>query len=149
MNVLAVNVSLRYFSTFWCTEECFSRFLVVLTYMFVRSRFSPWNTDIALGAAKKRKKVFAVGTSTVRSLETVAVSGFQVSPKRGWTDKFIYPPYDFKMVDAMITNFHQPKSTLLMMISAFADRDLIMKAYREAKKNNYRFLSYGDAMLIM
>ena len=98
---------------------------------------------------KKRKKVFAVGTSTVRSLETVAVSGFQVSPKRGWTDKFIYPPYDFKMVDAMITNFHQPKSTLLMMISAFADRDLIMKAYREAKKNNYRFLSYGDAMLIM
>ena len=98
---------------------------------------------------KKRKKVFAVGTSTVRSLETVAVSGFQVSPKRGWTDKFIYPPYDFKMVDAMITNFHQPKSTLLMMISAFAERDLIMKAYREAKKNNYRFLSYGDAMLIM
>ena len=98
---------------------------------------------------KKRRKVFAVGTSTVRSLETVAVSGFQVSPKRGWTDKFIYPAYEFKMVDAMITNFHQPKSTLLMMISAFAHRDLIMKAYREAKKNNYRFLSYGDAMLIM
>ena len=97
---------------------------------------------------KKRRSVFAVGTSSVRSLETVAVSGFQVSPKRGWTDKFIYPPYDFKMVDGMITNFHQPKSTLLMMVSAFADRDLIMKAYREAKKNNYRFLSYGDAMLI-
>jgi S-adenosylmethionine:tRNA ribosyltransferase-isomerase len=98
---------------------------------------------------KRRRKVFAVGTSTVRSLETVAVSGFQVSPKRGWTDKFVYPPYDFKMVDAMITNFHQPKSTLLMMVSAFCHRDLIMKAYREAKKNNYRFLSYGDAMLIM
>ena len=98
---------------------------------------------------KKRRRVFAVGTSSVRSLETVAVSGFQVSPKRGWTDKFIYPPYDFKMVDAMITNFHQPKSTLLMMVSAFADRDLIMKAYREAKKNDYRFLSYGDAMLIL
>ena len=98
---------------------------------------------------KKRRRVFAVGTSSVRSLETVAVSGFQVSPKRGWTDKFIYPPYDFKMVDGMITNFHQPKSTLLMMVSAFADRDLVMKAYREAKKNNYRFLSYGDAMLII
>ena len=98
---------------------------------------------------KKRRSVIAVGTSSVRSLETVAVSGFQVSPKRGWTDKFIYPPYDFKMVDGMITNFHQPKSTLLMMVSAFADRDLIMKAYREAKKKNYRFLSYGDAMLIM
>ena len=98
---------------------------------------------------KKRRRVIAVGTSTVRSLETVAVSGFQVSPKRGWTDKFIYPPYDFKMVDSIITNFHQPKSTLMMMTSAFANRDLIMKAYRLAKKNNYRFLSYGDAMLII
>ncbi len=98
---------------------------------------------------KKRRNVFAVGTSTVRALETVVVSGFQVTPKRGWTDKFIYPPYDFKMVDGMITNFHQPKSTLIMMVSAFAGRDLIMKAYREAKKNDYRFLSYGDAMLIL
>ncbi len=88
---------------------------------------------------KKRRRVFAVGTSTVRSLETVAVSGFQVSPKRGWTDKFIYPPYDFKMVDGMITNFHQPKSTLLMMVSAFADRDLVMKAYRAAKRINIDF----------
>jgi len=77
------------------------------------------------------------------------VSGFQVTPKRGWTDKFIYPPYDFKMVDGLITNFHQPKSTLLMMVSAFATRKLIMKAYREAKKHDYRFLSYGDAMLII
>ena len=107
-------------------------------------------TALSINAAKKkRRRVFAVGTSSVRSLETVAVSGFQVSPKRGWTDKFIYPPYNFKMVDAMITNFHQPKSTLLMMVSAFADRDQIMKAYRVAKKNDYRFLSYGDAMLII
>ncbi|HIB61195.1 MAG TPA: tRNA preQ1(34) S-adenosylmethionine ribosyltransferase-isomerase QueA [Candidatus Marinimicrobia bacterium] len=97
---------------------------------------------------KKRRKVYAVGTSSVRGLETVAVSGFQVSPKRGWTDKFIYPPYNFKMVNGIITNFHQPKSTLLMMISAFSERDIIMKAYWEAKKHNYRFLSYGDAMFI-
>ena len=97
---------------------------------------------------KKRRKVYAVGTSSVRGLETVAVSGFQVSPKRGWTDKFIYPPYNFKMVNGIITNFHQPKSTLLMMISAFSERDIIMKAYWEAKKHNYRFLSYGDAMII-
>ena len=97
---------------------------------------------------KKRRKVYAVGTSSVRGLETVAVSGFQVSPKRGWTDKFIYPPYNFKMVNGIITNFNQPKSTLLMMISAFSERDIIMKAYREAKKHNYRFLSYGDAMFI-
>tara|TARA_A100001037_G_scaffold129167_1_gene117027 strand:+ start:1201 stop:2256 length:1056 start_codon:yes stop_codon:yes gene_type:complete len=110
---------------------------------------SPETSLLINDTKKKRRSVIAVGTSSVRSLETVAVSGFQVSPKRGWTDKFIYPPYDFKMVDGMITNFHQPKSTLLMMVSAFADRDLIMKAYREAKKKNYRFLSYGDAMLIM
>ena len=107
-------------------------------------------TALAINEAKKkRRKVVAVGTSVVRSLETVVVSGFQVTPKRGWTDKFIYPPYDFKMVDGLITNFHQPKSTLLMMVSAFATRKLIMKAYREAKKHDYRFLSYGDAMLII
>ncbi|MFQ6678795.1 MAG: tRNA preQ1(34) S-adenosylmethionine ribosyltransferase-isomerase QueA [Fidelibacterota bacterium] len=106
-------------------------------------------TALAINETKRRRrKIYAVGTSTVRALETVAVSGFQVSPKRGWTDKFIYPPYNFKMVDGIITNFHQPKSTLMMMISAFSDRDLMMKAYREAKKNNYRFLSYGDAMFI-
>ena len=107
-------------------------------------------TALAINEAKKkRRKVVAVGTSVVRSLETVVVSGFQVTPKRGWTDKFIYPPYDFKMVDGLITNFHQPKSTLLMMVSAFATRKLIMRAYREAKKHDYRFLSYGDAMLII
>ncbi|MEE8379900.1 MAG: S-adenosylmethionine:tRNA ribosyltransferase-isomerase, partial [Gammaproteobacteria bacterium] len=98
---------------------------------------------------KKRHKIIAVGTSSVRAMETVVVSGFQISPKRGWTDKFIYPPYDFKMVDALITNFHQPKSTLMMMVAAFAGHGLIMKAYREAKKHDYRFLSYGDAMLII
>ncbi len=79
----------------------------------------------------------------------MAVSGFQVSPKRGWTDKFIYPPTKFQMLDSMITNFHQPQSTLLMMVSAFAGLDLILKAYKEAKKKDYRFLSYGDAMLIL
>ncbi len=105
---------------------------------------------IAINTARnKRRKVIAVGTSTVRAIETVAVSGFQVSPKRGWTDKFIYPPTKFQMIDAMITNFHQPQSTLLMMVSAFAGLDLILKAYKEAKKKDYRFLSYGDAMLIL
>ena len=85
----------------------------------------------------------------MRALETIAISGFQVTPKRGWTDKFIYPPYEFKMVDKMITNFHAPKSTLMMMVSAFANRDLILKAYKEAKKKKYGFLSYGDAMMIV
>ena len=107
-------------------------------------------TSMAINQAKKRhRKIIAVGTSTVRALETIAISGFQVTPKRGWTDKFIYPPYEYKMVDKMITNFHAPKSTLFMMVSAFAGRKLIKKAYREAIKENYRFLSYGDAMIII
>ena len=100
-------------------------------------------------ARKKRRKIVAVGTSTIRALETVVVSGFMVSPKRGWTDKFIYPPYEYKMVDSMVTNFHMPKSTLMMMVSAFTDINLLKKAYREAKKYDYRFLSYGDAMIIV
>jgi|TARA_B100000809_G_scaffold265890_1_gene326238 S-adenosylmethionine:tRNA ribosyltransferase-isomerase len=107
-------------------------------------------TSMAINQAKKRhRKIVAVGTSTVRALETIAISGFQVTPKRGWTDKFIYPPYEYKMVDKMITNFHTPKSTLFMMVSAFGERKLIKKAYLEAKRNNYRFLSYGDAMIII
>jgi len=100
-------------------------------------------------ARKKHRKIVAVGTSTIRALETVVVSGFMVSPKRGWTDKFIYPPYEYKMVDSMVTNFHMPKSTLMMMVTAFSDIELLKKAYREAKKHNYRFLSYGDAMIIV
>ena len=107
-------------------------------------------TALAINAAKKKhRKIVAVGTSTVRALETVVVSGFMISPKRGWTDKFIYPPYEYKMVDSMVTNFHMPKSTLMMIVSAFANRDFLMKAYREAKKNDYQFLSYGDAMIIV
>ncbi len=108
------------------------------------------DTSMAINQARKRhRKIVAVGTSTVRALETIAISGFQVTPKRGWTDKFIYPPYEYKMVDKVITNFHSPQSTLLMMVSAFAGMKLIKKAYLEAKKNNYRFLSYGDAMIIV
>ena len=108
------------------------------------------DTSMAIKQARKRhRKIVAVGTSTVRALETIAISGFQVTPKRGWTDKFIYPPYEYKMVDRVITNFHSPQSTLLMMVSAFAGRKLIKKAYLEAKKNDYRFLSYGDAMIII
>jgi len=123
-----------------------------LTRHQMDSEYFEVSPDAALAintTRKKRRKVIAVGTSTVRAIETVAVSGFQVSPRRGWTDKFIYPPYKFKMIDALITNFHQPQSTLLMMVSAFADRDLILKAYKQAKNKNYRFLSYGDAMLIL
>jgi S-adenosylmethionine:tRNA ribosyltransferase-isomerase len=96
-----------------------------------------------------KHNVFVVGTSTARALETSVTADGLVKPGRGWTDKFIYPPYDFKIVDKLITNFHMPESTLLMLVSAFADTDFIIKAYKKALKDGYRFLSYGDAMLIL
>lgn len=102
-----------------------------------------------INAAKgEGNKIVAVGTTSVRALETAA-SGANITPYAGDTDIFIYPGYKFKLVDALITNFHLPKSTLLMLVSAFAGRELILKAYREAIKRNYRFYSYGDAMLIL
>ena len=105
--------------------------------------------DIINEARKKKKSVGVVGTSTIRTLETVVVSGFQITPRKGWTDKFIYPPYDFKMCDKFITNLHQPKSTLMMLTAAFASKDFILKAYKEAIKKKYRFHSYGDSMIII
>jgi S-adenosylmethionine:tRNA ribosyltransferase-isomerase len=93
-------------------------------------------------------KVWAVGTTVARTLETVARFNGGINPDKGWTDKFIYPPYDFKVVDRLITNFHLPSSTLLMLVSAFATRDKILAAYKTAVKEKYRFFSYGDAMLI-
>ena len=96
-------------------------------------------------------RIVAVGTTSVRALETaVEKSGpGGLKPQSGWTHKFILPPYDFLMVDALVTNFHLPRSTLLMLVCAFAGRDLIMKAYEEAIRLEYRFFSYGDAMLIV
>ena len=107
-------------------------------------------TALAINDARsKGKRIIAVGTSVVRTLETVTVSGFQITPRRGWTDKFIHPPYEFKMVDALITNFHQPKSTTIMQVSAFGGHELIMRAYQEAVERKYRFFSYCDSMLII
>jgi len=96
-----------------------------------------------------KKNIFVVGTSTVRAIESSVTTMRQLTPARGWTDKFIYPPYDFKITDKLITNFHMPKSTLLMMVSAFAGYDLTMKAYKKALKERYRMFSYGDAMIIL
>ena len=97
------------------------------------------------------KRIVAVGTTTVRALETAADDGERewIKPQSGWTKKFIYPPYEFKIVDSLITNFHLPRSTLLLLVSAFASRELILDAYQEAIKQKYRFYSYGDAMLII
>ncbi len=98
---------------------------------------------------EKGGRVIAVGTSTVRGLESAVTSDHAVKPVNGWTDKFIYPPYDFKVVDGMVTNFHLPGSTLIMLVSAFAGKDFVFKAYRKAIREKYRFYSYGDAMLIV
>ena len=105
--------------------------------------------EIINHARTHKKSVGVIGTSTVRTLETVVVSGFQITSRKGWTDKFIYPPYDFKMCDKLVTNFHQPKSTLMMLAAAFANKNLIIKTYKEAIKKKYRFYSYGDAMIII
>jgi len=93
-------------------------------------------------------RVIAVGTTSCRTLESVASEDGRMKEGSGWTDIFIYPGYPFKIVDALITNFHLPKSTLMMLVSALADRDHIMAAYEEAVKEQYRFFSFGDAMLI-
>jgi S-adenosylmethionine:tRNA ribosyltransferase-isomerase len=100
-------------------------------------------------AKDKKKKVCAVGTTVMRTLESSVSTTGHVNPYAGWTNKFIFPPYDFSVANCMITNFHMPESTLLMQVAAFGGYDLIMKAYKEAIKEKYRFYSYGDAMLIL
>ncbi len=97
----------------------------------------------------KKKKVCAVGTTVMRALESSVSTTGHVNPYSGWTNKFIFPPYDFSVANCMITNFHMPESTLLMQVAAFGGYDLVMKAYKEAIKEKYRFYSYGDAMLIL
>ncbi|MBI5476538.1 MAG: tRNA preQ1(34) S-adenosylmethionine ribosyltransferase-isomerase QueA [Ignavibacteriales bacterium] len=96
-----------------------------------------------------RCNVFAVGTSVARAVESSVMTTGHLKAFRGWTDKFIFPPYDFKIVDKLITNFHMPESTLLMLAAAFGGRDFVMKAYKKAIKEKWRFFSYGDGMLII
>lgn len=104
--------------------------------------------DVINQTRKEGGRVFAVGTSTTRALETAVTSEGYAKMGRGWTDKFIYPPYEFKVVDCLITNFHLPSSTLLMLACASGGRDFVFKAYRKAIREKFRFYSYGDAMLI-
>ncbi|QGU95022.1 tRNA preQ1(34) S-adenosylmethionine ribosyltransferase-isomerase QueA [Clostridium bovifaecis] len=93
-------------------------------------------------------RVIAVGTTSCRTLETIASEEGKVREESGWTDIFMYPGYKFKLVDALITNFHLPQSTLLMLVSAFSSREIIMRAYEEAVRERYRFFSFGDAMFL-
>ena len=105
--------------------------------------------DIVNDAKKKKQNIVSVGTTSMRCLETSVSTNGELKPYTGWTNKFIFPPHDFQLANMMVTNFHMPESTLLMMTAAFGGYDLIMEAYREAIKEKYRFYSYGDAMLII
>ena len=105
--------------------------------------------DIINNTKERNGRVIAVGTTSCRVLETVALDNGKVSPGEGETDIFIYPGYRFKAIDGLITNFHLPESTLLMLVSAFAGRENILSAYKEAIEHKYRFFSFGDAMLII
>ena len=106
-------------------------------------------STIINNALVRRKKVCAVGTTVMRSLETTVSTKNMVIPYDGWTNIFIFPPYDFKIGSCMLTNFHLPKSSLMMQVSAFSGYDLLMKAYKEAVKKKYKFHTFGDAMLIL
>ena len=105
--------------------------------------------DMVNKTKANKNKVCAVGTTVMRGLESSVSSMGTLNPYKGWTHKFIFPPYNFSIADSLITNFHMPKSTLLMMVSAFCGHDFMMEAYQTAIKDKYRFYSYGDAMLIL
>ena len=100
-------------------------------------------------ANQRHNNVFAVGTTSLKALETAQTISGKIKPFKGWTNKFIFPPYTFSVANAMITNFHLPKSPMMMEVAAFAGYDLLMKAYKEAIAEKYRFFTYGDAMLII
>lgn len=105
--------------------------------------------DIVNNAKRNKKRVCAIGTTSMRSIESSVSTDGMLKAYDGWTNKFIFPPYEFSIADSMVTNFHTPLSTLLMMISAFCGHELMMEAYKQAIENKYKFYSYGDAMLIL
>jgi S-adenosylmethionine:tRNA ribosyltransferase-isomerase len=105
--------------------------------------------DVVNNAKAVGNKICAIGTTCVRAAETPVSTEGMLKTFNGWTNKYIYPPYDFQVVNSLVTNFHTPYSTLLMMVSAFMGHDFMMEAYNEAVKEKYQFYSYGDAMLIL
>jgi S-adenosylmethionine:tRNA ribosyltransferase-isomerase len=112
-------------------------------------RINPASADTVNNGLKGNKRICAVGTTVIRAIETGVSADNRLKPVEGWTNKFIYPPYDFTIANSMITNFHLPKSSLMIMVAAFGGLELVLDAYQEAIKEKYRFYSYGDAMLIL
>jgi S-adenosylmethionine:tRNA ribosyltransferase-isomerase len=127
-------------------------FLPVRSEDLAEHRMHPEHFTISAEAANainNASRIVAVGTTTVRTLESAKRASGQFLPQEGSTDIFIYPPYRFQVVDLLLTNFHLPRSTLLMLVSAFAGREFLLRAYKEAIRKRYRFYSYGDCMLIL
>jgi len=136
-------------------KHALSGFLTAAAILICDSSFSCRlsSSSVRILAKSEKLKITACGTTVVRTLETLAfesqAEAAEIRPGSGETALFIHPPYRFKAVDRMITNFHLPRTTLLMLVSAFAGYELLMEAYREAVREHYRFYSYGDAMLIL
>jgi S-adenosylmethionine:tRNA ribosyltransferase-isomerase len=112
-------------------------------------RIAPNAAEIVNKGKMANKRICAVGTTSMRAIETAVSAEGLLKPAEGWTNLFVYPPYDFSIANAMVTNFHLPKSSLLIMVCAFGGFELVMEAYEAAVKEKYRFFSYGDAMLII
>ena len=109
----------------------------------------PKAVEVVNQAKARQRKVCAVGTTSMRTIESAVSATNTLKEAEGWTNLFVYPPYDFSIANAMVTNFHLPKSSLVIMICAFGGTELILDAYKEAIKEKYKFYSYGDAMLIL
>lgn len=112
-------------------------------------KISQETADIVNAGIERKARICAVGTTAMRALESSVSTSRTLNPYEGWTNEFLFPPHDFSIANAMITNFHTPKLTLMMMASAFGGHDFVKRAYKEAIKEKYRFFSYGDAMLII
>ena len=110
---------------------------------------TPESAEVINKAKRENHKVVAIGTTVMRTLETVVSTHGMVTPQSGWTNKFIFAPYDCTVADAMVSNFHTPGSTQLMMVAAFGGYNMVMDAYKVAVEEGYRFGAYGDAMLIL
>ena len=107
------------------------------------------NCDLVNRAKENNQRICAIGTTSMRAIESSVSANKRLNPYNGWTDKFVFPPYEFSIANSMVTNFHMSESTLLMMSAAFAGYDFLMEAYNIAIKEKYHFFSYGDAMLIL
>jgi S-adenosylmethionine:tRNA ribosyltransferase-isomerase len=109
----------------------------------------PEMAEIVNRAKMNKKKIVAIGTTTMKAIESSVSIGGVLKPYKGWTNKFIFPPYEFSVANAMVTNFHLPQSPMMMMVSAFAGFDFLMKAYHIATEKKYKFFTYGNPMLII